>query len=117
MSDEGEKENQEIKAGDVVRLKSGGPLMTVWFVNTHSDAAVTVDVVWFDTEGQVQERRFAACALAKANDETLVGSLKKFRRWLHDNAVSASAHPQAREALKEAYREFEETVGAGEEWS
>lgn len=43
--------------GDVVQLKSGGPMMTVWGQTTDDDA-YTVTCVWFNCEDHVESMRF-----------------------------------------------------------
>jgi uncharacterized protein YodC (DUF2158 family) len=40
------------KVGDVVQLKSGGPLMTVTGVEAGMDGTPNVDCVWFDKTEQ-----------------------------------------------------------------
>jgi uncharacterized protein YodC (DUF2158 family) len=49
-----------LKPGDIVRLKSGGPQMTVNFVEGQN-----VDCVWFGPDGNVKLSSFPAAALAK----------------------------------------------------
>jgi uncharacterized protein YodC (DUF2158 family) len=51
----------EIKKGDVVTLKSGGPKMTVAWVE--QDEALCE---WFDSKSDSQQKRFALAVLAKA---------------------------------------------------
>ena len=43
------KSNQEFKIGDIVKLKSGGPLMTV----ARCDVAKKVECMWF-LEGKIE---------------------------------------------------------------
>ena len=50
---------QEIQAGDTVRLKSGGPIMTV----LQADHPDTVDVSWFDDKKEVKYSSFPMHAL------------------------------------------------------
>ncbi len=38
----------EIKAGDVVQLKSGGPLMTVEQVSTNDSSIPNASCIWFN---------------------------------------------------------------------
>lgn len=40
----------DIKLGDVVALKSGGPYMTVSYFNVEDGRFASVDVVYFDNE-------------------------------------------------------------------
>lgn len=47
-----------IKAGDVVVLKSGGPQMTVAWIE-ESEALC----VWFDSQGQPKEKRYPLVVL------------------------------------------------------
>jgi uncharacterized protein YodC (DUF2158 family) len=49
-----------LKTGDVVRLKSGGPQMTVLSVQGQ-----TVDCSWFGPDGNVKLSSFPAAALEK----------------------------------------------------
>lgn len=42
-----------MKPGDIVKLKSGGPSMTVEKVGTVDSAAHTASCVWFNDEGDV----------------------------------------------------------------
>lgn len=50
-----------LKAGDIVRLKSGGPPMTVGEVRaaTARDVIPTAMCVWFDSSGQIQRDDFS----------------------------------------------------------
>jgi uncharacterized protein YodC (DUF2158 family) len=54
----------EIKKGDTVRLKSGGPLMTVEDA-TYSDS---VRCIWFDDKKQRQREEFDAETLKLDSD-------------------------------------------------
>ncbi len=58
-------EMTEYKIGDVVLLKSGGPLMTV----TQAPEVVnsSVQCAWFTTEGLYQCDRFLLLTIRKAN--------------------------------------------------
>ncbi len=53
----------DFKPGDVVQLKSGGPLMTV---SINAGPAVTCE--WFDDRQQVLVRAFGAVSLKQANN-------------------------------------------------
>lgn len=54
-----------MKIGDVVKLASGGPEMTVEKVYSRLDAcAGYVNVVWFDEENHVQTAMFPASTLS-----------------------------------------------------
>lgn len=59
--------NETIKQGDVLRLRSGGPLMTVrWIFNINhdkpSDSSIPnnmfVKCIWFDEQNHLQEAKF-----------------------------------------------------------
>ncbi len=56
------------KEGDVVRLRSGGPKMTVQTYHGEGD----IDVVWFDDKHQQKSGNFAATLLEKVNDRLSV---------------------------------------------
>ena len=57
----------QFKPGQVVRLKSGGPIMTV----EGDDMAGRVICTWFDEKNKPQSRGFAAESLKSAdNDDT-----------------------------------------------
>jgi uncharacterized protein YodC (DUF2158 family) len=51
-----------LKVGDLVKLKSGGPVMTVSAVST-VDSQTTVECIWFDDDGDNREADFPAEAL------------------------------------------------------
>ena len=53
---------ENIKAGDVVVLKSGGPRMTVDYVN---DDGKTAYCIWFDKNETRQRKNFFLASLAK----------------------------------------------------
>ncbi|WP_045027960.1 YodC family protein [Draconibacterium sediminis] len=63
------------KQGDVVRLKSGGPKMTIENYYVHvgiSSSSVSdhlVDCTWFDNNGVLQSRTFEQDSLKKEDDE------------------------------------------------
>ena len=52
----------EITSGDMVQLKSGGPVMTVEWVDRDGGA----QCVWFDTGGKHQSQYFVLATLIKA---------------------------------------------------
>ena len=52
------------KTGDLVRLKSGGPVMTVSFI-----ASQTVGCDWFDEENRHQTANFRPEQLVPAEDK------------------------------------------------
>lgn len=58
---------QEFKQGDVVRLKSGGPQMTVSYIKEDKDTPEYSDVTccWFDDAKQVHAEIFDAITLTK----------------------------------------------------
>lgn len=53
------------KAGDVVQLKSGGPLMTVIVVDYPNTERETINVVWFNLQNQICYETVKAFALEK----------------------------------------------------
>lgn len=53
----------QFKAGDTVRLKSGGPLMTIHSVQTDGDAWCE----WFDEKGAAQSKGFLITSLVADN--------------------------------------------------
>jgi len=63
-----EDESKEIKVGDIVQLKSGGPFMTV-----NSTADGNVFCIWFSDEKECRSFGFRADVLQKrGNEEGLV---------------------------------------------
>jgi len=52
---------EDFKTGDVVKLKSGGPLMTVYDVTRK---AITCQ--WFDEKKEIQYSKFSAETLEKS---------------------------------------------------
>lgn len=53
-----DKKEQQFKVGDTVRLKSGGPLMTVQqIVNGIGDGPDIVDAIWLDSSLSMQTTR------------------------------------------------------------
>lgn len=57
----------QLVVGDVVRLKSGGPVMTVTTVGEHYGTP-TIWCTWFDQKGS-QNGTFPPAALRKEEDE------------------------------------------------
>ena len=58
----------EIQPGDVVQLKSGGPLMTVASVGeTHMTGELSVWCEWFDDKKQAQKETFSLIAVKKVD--------------------------------------------------
>ena len=56
----------QIQAGDTVKLRSGGPLMTVnQIVQTPPPASATVS--WFDTENKAQNGSYPLTSLRKVS--------------------------------------------------
>ncbi len=55
---------EEIKTGDVVKLKSGGPEMTVTWIDT-SGTETKASVAWFGVDGKVDHNQFPLKALDK----------------------------------------------------
>ena len=51
--------------GDTVRLKSGGPTMTVEAVD-HHEGVNTVHCVWFDDKKQLQRQTFPMAIVEKS---------------------------------------------------
>jgi uncharacterized protein YodC (DUF2158 family) len=51
--------DQQFKPGDTVRLKSGGPLMTVHSIESHG----AIWCEWFDQKNQPQGKSFLAATL------------------------------------------------------
>lgn len=56
--------SSEISAGDIVQLKSGGPLMTV----TEADHVDSIGVTWFDDKKELKYGMFPSHALNVRND-------------------------------------------------
>lgn len=54
----------KFKVGDVVKLNSGGPLMTVSHVTDLGDVPL-YDTVWFDSTGTLQGNSFYEIVLEK----------------------------------------------------
>lgn len=64
----------KFKIGDVVRMRSGGPLMTVCWAYHVDEQALDTDIPnykfvktrWFDTDNNILENRFNTDTLIKA---------------------------------------------------
>ncbi len=56
----------ELKAGDLVRLKSGGPVMTIEFWSEHYETFVCS---WFTVKHERQQQQFQAAVLTKVEEE------------------------------------------------
>jgi uncharacterized protein YodC (DUF2158 family) len=56
---------EQLREGDVVRLNSGGPLMTI----LGYDEEKGVRCKWFDNEGRIQEDWFPMWAIKKVPGE------------------------------------------------
>lgn len=54
----------EIRAGDTVRLKSGGPLMTVT-QTSNQNGALQAWVSWFDSNQEAKNGHYPVAALEK----------------------------------------------------
>lgn len=59
-----EEEFKKLAIGALVRLNSGGPSMTVTFVDTGS-LRRNVDVCWIDSDGLLQKHAFQAICLTQ----------------------------------------------------
>jgi uncharacterized protein YodC (DUF2158 family) len=59
----------QFKPGDTVRLKSGGPLMTIHTVRTDGTAWCE----WFDKNGKAESREFSLTSLALDDGGPVVG--------------------------------------------
>lgn len=60
--------------GDIVILKSGGPKMTVSYIEPHGDKGV-VACTWIDDKGTVQEHDFKAVMLTEAATKPKIRAL------------------------------------------
>lgn len=63
MSDE----HRDIKTGDIVRLKSGGPKMTVDAIIPRTPIGSLTTCKWFDGNGNACSSEFALVALVRAD--------------------------------------------------
>lgn len=72
----------EFKSGDLVRLKSGGPLMTVENVGErHMVDGEAVWCVWFEAVGskQVMKRETFSPAVLEESSKPTMGTMRVFR--------------------------------------
>ena len=76
----------DFKPGDVVQLKSGGPLMTV---SINAGPAVTCE--WFDDRQQVLVRAFGAVSLKQANNSPPPNQKVDLSSLREKRAVGAAA--------------------------
>jgi uncharacterized protein YodC (DUF2158 family) len=67
-------ENDFFTPGDVVRLKSGGPRMTVCRIKESDYSDETVVVEWFDKRDKVSHSSFCEAALERVEDESEAGA-------------------------------------------
>lgn len=111
-----------MKIGDIVKLKSGGPRMTVVFVHTHTDlqerpffGSPHVLCGWFDSEHAYQERRFPVNILdsvINGDDELPPFNPEVLRRRTGDPRTDATPRLQITrrsslcDALRKALRPF-----------
>ncbi|TNE37205.1 MAG: DUF2158 domain-containing protein [Alphaproteobacteria bacterium] len=58
----------DFSIGDVVMLKSGGPVMTVTKIEENSTGREKIWCVWFDSKGVRQTSNFPPEALEKIDD-------------------------------------------------
>jgi len=56
-----------LKIGDTVRLKSGGPLMTVTYAE-----GITLECTWFDSSEKMQFGKFHTEAVEISDDDFIV---------------------------------------------
>lgn len=63
--------SDEIAVGDVVRLKSGGPKMTVVTISkTQLDSELSVWCEWFDEKNKAQKNTFHLVAVEKVDPQS-----------------------------------------------
>lgn len=72
----------EIQPGDVVQLKSGGPMMTVAMVGeAQTTGEMTVWCEWFDEKKQAQKGTFSLIAVNKTDQqESSAPPVKRVKR-------------------------------------
>lgn len=61
----------EFNPGDLVRVKSGGPLMTVMRVEPPGHMNAGVEAVWFSRDNEFQAKIFVAAALERDQAENI----------------------------------------------
>jgi uncharacterized protein YodC (DUF2158 family) len=54
-------ENDQLVIGEIVRLRSGGPVMTVSFVDPYN----TITCIWFDEKNKLQFEKLVRQALVR----------------------------------------------------
>lgn len=57
----------QFKSGDVVILRSGGPKMTIRWVEEEY-GTLTASCSWFDTKGEIREKTFSTDQLKPSDD-------------------------------------------------
>ena len=62
----------DFKKGDMVRLKSGGPIIMVKMINMHGD----LFCVWFNAIGEYQERAIAPYVVVKIDKIEAIHEIK-----------------------------------------
>src|SRR5689334_14185477 len=91
-------EQDEFQPGDVVRLRSGGPPMSVERMSSEYDE--TPDgyafCVWFDKTGILQEGWFASEVLARPSEATRGAEPDDpaFLNWIADRLVKVHGDPE-----------------------
>lgn len=60
---------KDFSRGDLVKLKSGGPLMTVDTDETGASSIPRVGTVWFDKNEELQNGKFAEASLEKVQSK------------------------------------------------
>lgn len=65
----------DFKIGDTVRLKSGGPLMTVHSLGKDSEGKLRLNVVWFDKNEAQHHAAFAPGAVEVDDGGPVFGAI------------------------------------------
>ena len=60
---------QTFKAGDVVRLKSGGPKMTILWIEDEY-GVMTASCQWFDSKNELKDAKFRPSSLEHYEADT-----------------------------------------------